>query len=88
MNFKSEYMRRLELDRKVTEEMVSDGEITEEEGYFRNDIRRFEILEETEVFMNSIKECFNIMLSYQAIRAGGKCYDNISNCKGNSQERK
>lgn len=55
MDFKSEYMRRLELDRKVTEEMVSDGEITEEEGYFRNDIRRFEILEETEAFMNSIK---------------------------------
>lgn len=55
MDFKSEYMRRLELDRKVTDEMVSDGEITEEEGCFRNDIRRFEILEETEAFMNSIK---------------------------------
>lgn len=55
MDFKSEYMRRLELDRKITEEMVADGEITEEEGYFRNDIRRFEILEETEAFVNSIE---------------------------------
>lgn len=55
MDFKSEYMRRLELDRKITEEMVADGEITEEEGYFRNDIRRFEILEETEAFINSIE---------------------------------
>ena len=55
MDFKAEYMRRLELDRKVTEEMVADGEITEEEGYFRNDIRRFEILEETEAFINSIE---------------------------------
>lgn len=55
MDFKSEYMRRLKLDRKVTEEMVADGEITEEEGYFRNDIRRFEILEETEAFINSIE---------------------------------
>lgn len=55
MDFKSEYRRRLELDRKVTEEMVADGEITEEEGYFRNDIRRFEILEETEAFINSIE---------------------------------
>ena len=55
MDFKAEYMRRLELDRKVTEEMVADGEITEEEGYFRNDIRRFEILEETEAFINSVE---------------------------------
>lgn len=55
MDFKSEYRRRLELDRKVTEEMVADGEITEEEGYFRNDIRRFEILEETEAYINSVE---------------------------------
>lgn len=55
MDFRTEYMRRLELDRKVTEEMVADGEIIEEEGYFRNDIRRFEILEETEAFINSIE---------------------------------
>lgn len=55
MDFKAEYMRRLELDRKVTEEMVADGEITEEEGYFRNDIRRFEILEETEAYINSVE---------------------------------
>lgn len=42
--FEKEYLRRCELDRKLTEQMVADGELTEEEGYFRNDMRRVEIL--------------------------------------------
>lgn len=41
-----EYQRRCEIDRKITEEMVKDGELTEEEGYIRNDFRRLEILME------------------------------------------
>lgn len=42
--FQEEYQRRCEIDRQITEQMVQDGELTEEEGYFRNDIRRVEIL--------------------------------------------
>lgn len=41
-----EYQRRCEIDRKITEEMVRDGELTEEEGYLRNVFRLFEILME------------------------------------------
>ena len=44
--FQKEYQRRCEIDRKITEEMVRDGELTEEEGYIRNDFRRLEILME------------------------------------------
>lgn len=44
--FEEEYMRRIIEDRKLTEEMVRDGELTEEEGYIRNDFRKLEILEE------------------------------------------
>lgn len=42
--FQEEYQRRCEIDRQITEQMVQDGELTEEEGYFRNDIHRVEIL--------------------------------------------
>ena len=42
--FQKEYQRRCEIDRQITEQMVQDGELTEKEGYFRNDIRRVEIL--------------------------------------------
>lgn len=42
--FQKEYERRCKLDREITEQMVADGELTEDEGYFRNDIRRVEIL--------------------------------------------
>ena len=45
-DFQKEYTRRVIEDRKVTEQMVADGEITEEEGYMRNDFRRLEILME------------------------------------------
>lgn len=44
--FQREYQRLCEIDRKITEEMVRDGELTEEEGYIRNDFRRLEILME------------------------------------------
>ena len=44
--FQKEYQRLCEIDRKLTEEMVRDGELTEEEGYVRNDFRRLEILME------------------------------------------
>jgi hypothetical protein len=46
--FQKEYQRLCEIDRKITEEMVRDGELTEEEGYIRNDFRRLEILMEME----------------------------------------
>ena len=44
--FQKEYQRLCEIDRKITEEMVRDGELTKEEGYIRNDFRRLEILME------------------------------------------
>lgn len=44
--FQQEYQRLCEIDRRLTEEMVKDGELTEEEGYMRNDFRRLEILME------------------------------------------
>lgn len=44
--FQKEYQKLCEIDRKLTEEMVKDGELTEEEGYMRNDFRRLEILME------------------------------------------
>lgn len=46
--FQKEYQRLCEIDRKITEEMIRDGELTEEEGYIRNDFRRLEILMEME----------------------------------------
>ena len=46
--FQKEYQRLCEIDRKITEEMVRNGELTEEEGYIRNDFRRLEILMEME----------------------------------------
>lgn len=44
--FQQEYQRLCEIDRRLTEEMVKDGELTEEDGYIQNDFRRLEILME------------------------------------------
>lgn len=45
MDFNVEvYNKMVEEDRKYTEEMVASGELTEEEGFFRDLMRRDEIL--------------------------------------------
>ena len=45
MEFNEEvYNKMVEQDRKYTEEMVANGELTEEEGFFRDLMRRDEIL--------------------------------------------
>ena len=40
------YNKMIEEDRKYTEKMVADGKLTEEEGFFRDLMRKDEILME------------------------------------------
>lgn len=40
------YKQLVEADRQRTQEMIASGEITEEMGRFRDDMRRDEILDE------------------------------------------
>lgn len=41
----AEYKKMLEEDQKITQQMIDDGELTEEEGYFRDQMRKDEILD-------------------------------------------
>ena len=43
-----EYRARVKIDRKITKEMVDAGELTPEEGEFRDWFREDEIFEEME----------------------------------------
>jgi hypothetical protein len=45
LDFYDRYMILLEEDRKITHQMVEDGELTEDEGIFRDEMRKDEILD-------------------------------------------
>ena len=48
MNFYERYMKLVEADRKITQQMIADGELTEEEGRLRDEMRKDEILDDME----------------------------------------
>ena len=47
-DFYERYMKLVEADREVTKQMIADGRLTEEEGRFRDEMRKDEILDEME----------------------------------------
>ena len=44
--FYERYMKLVEADREITKQMVANGELTKEEGRFRDEMRKDEILDD------------------------------------------